>query len=80
MPVSVRFATTPLDVARKLVIFAVSESLDEVGLVSGEPALALAGSASRPARTRAEKPRPHLHEPTTTSPVRGRWRQPERAP
>jgi hypothetical protein len=43
VPVSVPFATTPVAVARKLVIFAVSESLDDAPPVSDEPEFALAG-------------------------------------
>jgi hypothetical protein len=50
LPVSTPSATTPAAVAWKLVIFAVSESLDD------EVVFALAGAATAAANASAEKP------------------------
>src|SRR3954454_23210289 len=54
-PVSVPSATTPLAVARKLVIFAVMETLDDVAPLVGGLAFAVAAGATA-ARAKAEKP------------------------
>jgi hypothetical protein len=54
-PVSVPFATTPLAVARKLVMVAVSESLDEVPPASSGPGFAVAGGARTAAKATVEK-------------------------
>jgi hypothetical protein len=53
LPVRVPFATTPLFVAWKLVIVAVSESLDEA--MRDALGFALAGGASIAAKARVEK-------------------------
>src|SRR4051795_8275190 len=55
LPVSVPSATTPLAVARKLVIFAVIDTFDDVALMDGGLALATAAGA-RTAKTKAENP------------------------
>jgi hypothetical protein len=54
VPVRVPFATTPLSVARKLVIFAVRDSL-EVPARAGWVGLAFAGSATTAARASTER-------------------------
>src|SRR3954471_19697271 len=55
LPVSVPSATTPLAVARKFVIFAVIENLDDVAPLVGELGLAFAAGATA-AKANAEIP------------------------
>jgi len=55
LPVSVPSAVTPLAVARKLVIFADSESLDDAPPILGGVGFAFAGGAMTAARVSAEK-------------------------
>src|SRR3954454_8991357 len=56
LPVSVPSATTPLAVARNLVIFAVIESLDDVPPLVGALAFALAVGATAAAKASPEIP------------------------